>query len=82
MIFRTCLVPQMSAHSLERRGKRNNDTALAACVHYQLSQDGDSIVSDDLSKQCTFQLGCGMLSKRSQTRPSLALGDATQPIPR
>jgi hypothetical protein len=47
----------------------------------QLSQEGELVVLDYLSEQYTFQLGCGMLTKRPQTRPFLALGDVTLPIP-
>lgn len=79
--FPTCTVPQISAHPFQRRSGRDNDTALAARVHYQLSQKGELVVLDCLREQCGFQLRRGVLTKRPQTKLFLALSNVTLPVP-
>ena len=81
MSFPTCTVPQINAHPFQHRPGRGNDTALAARVHGQLSQEGELVVLDCLRKQCAFQLVRGMLTKRPQTKLLLALRNVTLPVP-
>src|SRR6185437_11357604 len=72
---------QISAQTLQRCRRRDDDTACAALLHHRFRQEGEPIVLDRLHEQRLRHLSSSKLAKRAQPKLLLALDCMALPVP-
>ena len=72
---------QISAQTLQRCRRRDDDAACAARLHHRFRQEGEPIVLDRLREQRLRQLSGSTLAKRAQPKLLLALDRVALPVP-
>ena len=71
---------QISAQTLQRCRRRDDDPACAARLHHRFRQEGEPIVLDRLHEQRLCHLSGSKLAKRAQPELLLALDRVALPV--
>jgi len=72
---------QISAQTLQRCRRRDDNAARAARLHHQIGQEGEPIVLDRQHEQRLCHLSGSKLAKRAQPKLLLALDRVALPVP-
>ncbi len=79
--FPTGPVAELGAEPLERGRRRDDDSALPACLHRQFCQTGEPIILDGLRQKDACQFGCGAFAERTKPELLLAFDGMTLAVP-
>lgn len=74
-------VSQISAQTLQGRGRRDDNAAHPARLHHRVRQEGEPVVLDRLREQRIFQFSGGAPAERAQPELILALDRVALPVP-